>query len=139
VREAIYDSPVDWVNYAPQPGILEKIPSLADGDVRLEPVAVSPGDLILDAKGQITTLQEGSSYLPVGCQEAACALTYTGSDLSRWTSSRCVFTLQEGLLWSDKSPLVAEDSVYSYEIARRLFPRIRPELLRATASLPGGG
>ncbi len=27
VHDAIYDSPVDWVNYAPQPGILAKIPS----------------------------------------------------------------------------------------------------------------
>lgn len=134
VREAIYDSPVDWVNYAPQPGILKKIPSLADGDVRLEPVAVSPGDLILDAKGQITTLQAGSSYHPTGCRDTGCAVTYSGSEPIQMDQLAVRFTLEDGLVWSDNNPLVAQDSVFSYEIAQRLFPRVQAELMKATAS-----
>ena len=44
VREAIYDGPIDERGFDYQPVILEKLPSLADGDAVIEPVSVAAGD-----------------------------------------------------------------------------------------------
>ena len=67
VRQAIYDGPFDIYNYEPQPVILEKLPSLADGDAFLLPVEVSPGTLIVDNDGNWVTLAEEINYRPSGC------------------------------------------------------------------------
>ncbi len=51
IRQAIYEDPVELLNSASSPGMLEKIPSLAEGDVVFEPVAVQPGGVLVDAMG----------------------------------------------------------------------------------------
>jgi hypothetical protein len=49
VLSAIYDGPIDNKNYTAQPVIVEKIPSLADGDAQLQPIQMDKGDLMVDA------------------------------------------------------------------------------------------
>ena len=132
VRQAIYDGPFDLVNYSVQPVILEKIPSLANGDAYLEAVQVEPGASIVDAGGRLTVLQEGVVYLPSGCREATCALGYSGSEPITMDQLAVRFSLRGGLVWSDGTPLTARDSVFSYEIARGLYPQVRSNLIQRT-------
>ena len=66
VLQAVYDGPFDNINFDYQPVILEKIPNLADGDAVLEPIPVNPGDLIIDADGNLTPLETGLRVRPSG-------------------------------------------------------------------------
>ena len=44
------------------------------------------------------------------------------------------FKLLPGIQWSDGTPLTSADSVYSYEIARSLYPSAQAELILRTQS-----
>jgi peptide/nickel transport system substrate-binding protein len=132
VRQAIYDGPYDLLNYEVQPVILEEVPSLANGLASLEPVPVESGELIVDSWGILTDLAEGTVYLPAGCRSGECAQTFSGSEAVNMDQLVVRFKLRPDLRWSDGAPLTSADSVYSYEVARELFPRVRSELIRHT-------
>lgn len=132
IREAIYDGPYDINGFEMSPVILERKPSIDTGDVLLEPVAVKPGDILVDADGALTQLTEGVLYFPSGCTAPGCALSYQGEAEVQSDQLVVRFALRPDVLWSDGAPLTAGDSVYSYEIAKQLFPTARPELLRYT-------
>ncbi len=134
VRQAIYDGPFDLVNYDLVPVILERKPALADGSLALEAVQVQAGSSIVDKDGRLVKLAEGVAYLPSGCNDASCAATYTGQQPVQMDQLVARFQLKSGLQWSDGSPLTADDSVYSYEVARSLYPRARADLLEHTDS-----
>ena len=112
-----------------KPVILERLPDLQNGDVTFEPVGATAGSLIVDSSGKLVNLSEGVTYLPAGCQEASCAQTYSGSDPIQVDQMSVRFHLRPGLMWSDGSPLSADDSQYAFELARQLYPRVQPELL----------
>ena len=65
VREAIYDGPFDMLQFETQPVILEKMPSLADGDVQLEPMQVKAGDWIVDKDGKLDRIERGCGLFSV--------------------------------------------------------------------------
>jgi peptide/nickel transport system substrate-binding protein len=134
VLAAIYDGPIDVINFTAQPVILDKMPTLADGDALLQTVQVNSGDLIVDAVGILTTLADGVSYRPGGCSEQACVQTYSGSDPVPMDQLVLHFRLLPGLQWSDGSLLTAADSVYSYEVAHSLYPSALPDRVSRTAS-----
>lgn len=116
VLEAIYDGPIDTNGYSFQPVILEKIPSLADGDAIIQPVTVSAGDTVLDADGNPVPLAAGVVFRPNGCRADDCEQTYAGGEVQMDQLS-VPFTLLAGLKWADGEPLTAQDSVYSFELA----------------------
>ena len=134
VRQAIYDGPFDIYNYEPQPVILEKLPSLADGDAFLQPVEVSPGTLIVDNDGNWVTLAEGINYRPSGCTSSDCAVNYSGTEPVMLDALVAQFRLLPGIHWSDGNALTANDSVYSYQLLKNLYAGVPPELLRFTQS-----
>jgi peptide/nickel transport system substrate-binding protein len=134
VLAAIYDGPFDTQNYATRAVILEKVPAMADGDVVLEAVEVSAGELIADANGTPVQLAEGVNYRPAGCTESACAVIYSGSNPVQMDQLRVRFSMLSGLQWSDGAPLTADDSLFSYEVAQTLYPAVLPELLVRTAN-----
>jgi peptide/nickel transport system substrate-binding protein len=117
VRQAIYDGPIDRLSYGFQPGILEKLPSLEDGDARIQSVSVQPGDEVVDNNGDVVKLVEGQFVKPYGCNRNACAVIFDGEvlEMSQLTAD---FTLLAGLHWSDGESLTAEDAVFGYEIAQ---------------------
>ncbi len=134
ILAAVYDGPVDIRNYTATPVILQKLPSLADGDAKLEAVQVSPGDLIVDSTGNVVNLQAGVDYRPSGCKDVSCAQKYAGDQpvqMDQWIMD---FKMLSGIQWSDGTPLTASDSLYSYEIARSLYPTAQPELVLRTQS-----
>jgi peptide/nickel transport system substrate-binding protein len=137
VLAAIIDEPFDHQNLnnsSQQSLILEKWPTLPDGNVRLEPRAVQPGERVLDAQGNPAVLAQGVSYRPAGCAGADCALVSDGASAVEMDELVLQFRLKPGLVWSDGSPLTADDSVYSYEVARALQPEARQALLQVTQS-----
>ncbi len=134
ILAAVYDGPVDIHNYIAHPVILEKIPSLSDGDAVFKPVQVNPGDLIVDNSGYPVNLEAGVIYRPSGCSESACTQMYAGTQpiqMDQWVLD---FKLLPGIQWSDGTPLTSADSVYSYALAKALYPTAQPELILRTQS-----
>jgi peptide/nickel transport system substrate-binding protein len=134
ILAAVYDGPVDIQNYTEMAVILEKMPSLTDGDARLQPVQVSAGDLIVDGSGNPVNLEAGVMYRPSGCTEISCTQSYSGDQPVTMDQLVLNFKLLPGIKWSDGTPLTSADSVYSYEIARGLYPSAQAELVIRTQS-----
>ena len=120
ILQAIYDGPLDIVDYGIQPVILERVPDIQTGeDAILEEVTLREGDVYLNPESLLPeVLTTGKAYLPSGCQELSCMEDYQGGDV---TADRMVvdFHILPGLMWSDGEPLRAEDSVYSLELDRQ--------------------
>lgn len=117
VLEAVYDGPFDARGFSSQPVILQKIPSLADGDALLRPVTVQAGDSVVDVNGNLAALAAGMQVLPAGCSSPDCAVTWDGASALSLDQLVVTFKLREGITWSDGEPLTAEDSVFSYSVA----------------------
>ncbi len=117
VLSAIYDGPIDAVEYGYEPIILEKIPNLADGDAQISPVTVKSGDEVIDTTGNVVTLDTGVKVRPSACRSDDCAITYEGSSTLQMDQMVATFTMLKGLMWSDGSPLTSSDSIYSFKIA----------------------
>ena len=113
---AIFPSPVQIREYQLEPGILQKIPSLGDGDAVLAPVYVSSGDEIVDADGTPVTLARGTRIRPSGCYQDSCALTYDGRAAIEMDAMTVTFRLRANLRWSDGEPLTADDSIYAFDL-----------------------
>ncbi len=136
VRQALFDPPVEMIDFQPQAVLLEQLPAQEDGSIRFEPVEVQKGNLIVNSEGFLVNLSEGVRVLPFGCKSLDCALSYTESMGKIHMSQMIVkFTLRNDLLWSDGAPLVADDSVFSFEIANAYYPMIpKPESIAYTQS-----
>ena len=124
VLAAVYDGPVDIQNYKEYPVILEKLPALIDGDARLQPVQVNPGDLIVDSSGNPVNLETGVEYRPSGCTELACTQSYLGDQPVTMDQLVLNFKLLPGIKWSDGSPLTqGTQSIHSR--LRAVFIRLQ--------------
>lgn len=117
VLSAVYDGPMDLVEYKYKPVILKRVPSLENGDAQIAPVNVHAGDQIVDSTGALVTLTNGVKLRPSGCRADDCVVTYDGSSTLQMDQMVVTFNLRDGLLWSDGEPLTADDSVFSYTIA----------------------
>lgn len=112
ILEAVYDGPIDNRTYAFQPVILEKLPSLADGDAILRTVTVSEGDMIVDANESLTTLSTGTLVTPSGVTEP---IEFAGGSI-QLDQLEVTFRLLPDIKWSDGTPLTAVDSVYAFNL-----------------------
>jgi len=117
VLSAIYDGPMDVTDYGYEPIILEKIPSLEDGDAQVSPVSVNAGSKIVDSSGNVVLLSTGTKVRPSGCRGDDCAVSYDGSSTLQMDQIVATFTMLKGLMWSDGAPLTSSDSIYSYGLA----------------------
>jgi peptide/nickel transport system substrate-binding protein len=117
ILAAIYDGPMDTNAYGYQAVILQKLPSLADGDALISAVSVYVGDEVVDAGSLPVTLAPGVRVRPSGCRSDDCAILYDGKGEIQMDQMVVNFSLLPGLYWSDGMPLTVEDSVYSYNLA----------------------
>ena len=117
VLAAIDDGPIDTLSYNYQPVILQKLPSQADGDVQIVPVSVTAGRAIVDADGNLTALSTGTHVRPSSCRSDGCVITYDGVTPLQMDQMIVTFKLRTDITWSDGTPLTADDSVYSYQLA----------------------
>jgi peptide/nickel transport system substrate-binding protein len=98
ISELIFPSPVLAYSYAyTGTGVLDRVPSLDNGDIQ-----IVPADVYLDAAGNITT-------------------TVTAV-ITQVNQIEVTFHWNEKLMWSDGTPLTADDSVFAYEMARATPP-----------------
>ena len=116
VMEAIYDFPFDHRDFAYQPVILEKLPNLADGDAYFEVVTVNEGDAVVDAAGNVVTLESNADPpIMLASPGRGEPFPYDG-DLVELEQLTATFKLLPGIEWSDGTPLTADDSVYGYQL-----------------------
>lgn len=117
VLAAIYDGPIDTNSYGYQAVILQRIPSIKNGDAQLFTKSFYVGDEVVDASGTPVTLAVGMKIRPAGCREDSCAIVYDGKSEVQMDQMQVTFSMLPGLTWSDGKPLTAEDSVYAYQVA----------------------
>lgn len=117
VLAAVYDGPIDTNSYGYQPVILQRLPSLVNGDAQLFQKSVYVGDEVVDASGTPRTLAAGVKVRPAGCRSDTCAVPYDGTSEIQMDQVQVTFRLLPGLTWSDGEPLTAEDSVYAFSLA----------------------
>ncbi len=116
VMEALYDGPIDNLNYAYQPVILRKIPSVVDGDVVTRKVLAREGVRVVDTTGEVVELVEGVLVRPSGCYADGCAVEFDGAPL--WMERlEVTFELRDDVTWADGEPLTAEDSLFAFRLA----------------------
>ena len=134
IRQAVYDGPVDKVDFKTIPVLLEELPSQANGLVQVAQIEVVPGEPIVDARGNITILGMGVEYRPAGCSEQHCWEIYEDQDSVTLDQVEISYNLNAGFSWSDGSPVTPEDSLFSYQTAALIYQSIQPNQLRYTAS-----
>ncbi len=134
VLQAIYDGPLNVRSYQYEPVILEKLPSIADGDAKLEPINVVEGELYFDPVTlQPATLSAGDQYLPSGCNSPDCLRTFSGGEVAM-DQIVAEFRIRSDVNWSDGEPVTAADSVFSFGIDQHIdTPTLKTQVDR-TAS-----
>lgn len=132
ILQALYDGPIDWAGFRPQPVAVESLPDLAAGGARLEVVSIQEGATYLNPQTQLPDeLRTGRPYLPAGCQDPSCVRTYQGGpvEVERLTAE---FRLRGDLTWADGQPVTAADSVFSYRLNTRREFEISKYLVERT-------
>lgn len=119
---AIYDGPIDTIDYAYQAVALEKIPSLNDGDATIQPVSVGIGSRVVNDAGEPIDLTEAITkpvmLRPAGCVSSDCAVPWLPiSGTLQMDQMAVTFKFKTGLTWADGTPVRAEDSVYAWKLA----------------------
>jgi peptide/nickel transport system substrate-binding protein len=110
VQHAFYENLITTLSYDYQAQGIEKIPSLADGDAVIESVEAAAGTMVVDASGNVAELAEGVSV--VNSDGETVAFDGTPVMMDQMTVR---FTLKP-MVWSDGTPVTADDSVFSFEL-----------------------
>lgn len=134
ILSAVYDGPMDVVDYGYEPIILEKIPNLGDGDAQVSQVSVKTGDKVVDTNGNVVALASGVKVRPSACRADDCAVSYDGSSTLQMDQMVVTFTLLKNLMWSDGKPLTSADSIYSYQLAADAATPVSKYVIDRTAS-----
>jgi len=115
VLDAVYDGPVDVRNYAFEPVILERMPSLEGGDAALRTVTAVEGDAVVDVHGGVVDLAPDVSVRNADGEEVV-----FGASPVTMTAMVVTYTLRPEVTWADGEPLTADDSRFSFELAGQL-------------------
>jgi peptide/nickel transport system substrate-binding protein len=119
ILEAIAEggwSAFDINSFAYRPIILEKLPDLIDGDAALAVLTVSDGDFVVDAYGNVVTLDAAADppilLVPSGGGDP---VPYQGGDFEM-DQLTATFKLLPDLMWSDGTLITAADSLYAFNL-----------------------
>jgi peptide/nickel transport system substrate-binding protein len=116
-------------------GLLTSYPQLGDS-VSIVPVIVSTGTVVVDAYGDVTVLQKGSTVRPYPrCGANDCAITWDGTSelkMDQWAVS---FKLNPAEKWSDGNPLTSADYLFSYQIMQQAGQPADQKRMGVTQSL----
>ena len=125
--QAIYDGPVDLLDYERYPVILTDVPKLAK-TARVETVVVKEGDRVLSTGGSVMGLAPG-----VMVEDAQGTVTAFQGEALEMERMVVTFTLRADVRWSDGEPLDADDSVYSFELAADAATPTDKQIVKRTA------
>src|SRR3990172_6519492 len=113
---ALYDGPFAVLDHEYPRVILEGVPSVESGTVRLETASLASGDLYFNPETMLPeTLAPGKPYLPSGCTSPDCVRRSEGGQI-QMDRQVAEFRLLPDLAWSDGMPLTARDSVFSFRL-----------------------
>ncbi|MCA9930998.1 MAG: hypothetical protein KC419_21080 [Anaerolineales bacterium] len=127
VRHAVYENLYTNIGYAYQPQGLEKLPSLADGDARLQSVEVAAGDWVVDSDGAVVQLAEGVVVRADDGEQ----VRFDGSLLTM--PQLTVDFVLKPMVWSDGTAVTADDSIFSFELNEASLSFWNAELVARTA------
>ncbi len=133
VRHALYEPPYTSLTYDYQPLALEKLPNLTDGDAVLETAQVTEGTIVMNAAEQAVPLVRGMEVI-----NSAGERVIFDSEPIEMAQLVVDYTFKP-LVWSDGTPVTAEDSVFSYQMAADRTTPIIDEQVRFTASYEAVG
>ncbi|MCB2209301.1 hypothetical protein KQH62_00265 [bacterium] len=98
-------------------GMLTQFPDGANGGLQVDAVSVQRGQTVVDARGELVTLKAGVTVRPSGCTSSDCVLSWDGETDLTMDQMTLSFEFQEGLTWSDGTPVSGADSVFSFNLA----------------------
>ncbi|HRN67654.1 MAG TPA: ABC transporter substrate-binding protein [Promineifilum sp.] len=133
IRQAIYEPPYSTLNYDYQPVALDKIPTPGDGDAVIETVEVSEGTVIYNANEEIGPLTKGMTVINANGER----VTFSGEPI-RMNQMTVDFTFKP-LVWSDGTPVTAEDSVFSFHVIGDPNTQLLDKRVRLTKSYKATG
>lgn len=110
VWQALYENLYTQLDYAYQARGLAKIPTIEDGDARIETVTVNTGDRVVAASGFVSRLSSGVSVINAAGEQ----VTFDGGPLEM--SRLVVDFVFQPMVWSDGVPVTAADSRFSFEL-----------------------
>ena len=117
---AIYDGPFELTSEGKHTDSLFSVyPSGENGGISALPIAVQPGDMVVDAYGELSVFKAGIFARPAGCESSACAVTWESGEFLM-DQTRVAFSLRPDSLWSDGQALNAQDAVFSYQLAKEV-------------------
>jgi len=116
VMEALYDGPIDYLNYTYRPVILQKVPSIADGDARTRAVRAWRGRRVVNADGDVVELTDGVRVRPFGCDAEECEVEFEGEPL-RMERMEVTFAMRDDVTWADGVPVTVDDSLFAFQVA----------------------
>ncbi|MDY0124856.1 MAG: ABC transporter substrate-binding protein [Anaerolineaceae bacterium] len=119
VYAAIYVDLLETAEGTNQSLFFESVPTEENSGIVVQPVTVKVGQPILDAAGKVVYLAEGTKIEH--------AINYSIENPVEWNFEQeyqmnqftVTFKLLPDLKWSDGEPLVANDFVFSYQLAER--------------------
>jgi peptide/nickel transport system substrate-binding protein len=115
VLQAIFDGPIDNLGYQYQPVLVDALPSFTEQTAVIQTVQVVPGDTVANNQGNVVALEFGDFIRPSGCFSADCAVAYDGNPVEM-DQMVALFTLREGITWSDGTPLTSQDSIFGFNL-----------------------
>lgn len=127
LRQALYEKLYTTVGYDYQPRGLEKLPNLQDGDAYLEKIMVGDGQRVSDSNGNVVTLRQGVQVIDANGQ----VVSFDGTPVEM-EQMVADFRL-EPMYWSDGTPVTANDSVFSFELAADPQTTVSKENVATTA------
>ncbi len=125
VFAAIYDPEI----------LFEAQPSYENSLAVYSAVDVKAGMMVLDGKGQIAVLKEGSLISPAIDGGLGAPTAWSASVPSQMMQVSAKFQITSGLLWSDGSPIKTADFLLSFQVAKDLRGARDIWLIDRTASL----
>jgi peptide/nickel transport system substrate-binding protein len=133
IRQAVYEPAYTSLNYEYQPVALEKIPSPADGDAVLDSVAVTEGTIVYNANEQVGPLTQDMEVINADGER----VVFTGEPI-QMNQLSVDFTFKP-LVWSDGTPVTAEDSIFSFRVAGDRATQVLDNRVRFTEAYEATG
>ena len=133
VQHGVYENMLTTLDYGYQPQGIVKLPNLNDGDAAIQTVDVVDGDLVVNADGHVSTLSQGLTIV----NAAGELITYQGGSVTM-NQLLVDFELQP-LVWSDGTPVTADDSLFSFQLAADPSTPIDKEATSRTATYEATG
>lgn len=128
VLHAVYENDVTTLSYDFQAQGIEALPSFDDGTAVINTVTANPGDMVVDVNVNPVAWGDGVTVKNAAGEE----VLFAGSAVE--LQQMVVETTFKPRVWSDGTPVSAEDSVYTYELSKDPDTPVGKYTIERTAS-----